>query len=144
MRPISFPPSVLLRKASFAALTTTETDVVIIRDNEQPLRKSQLSMYLEVSSLGTHTGIKFRYYVSLIKDPAGTEGSASGANADWYLIPIKDVTTGALADIPSLIAATTKMVEDLGFSTCWAFKVTAQGVAGAGGAGSVAVCARDN
>lgn len=142
---ISFSAPIVIRQASVASLGVTETDVVIIKDNEMPLRKSQLSIY-HSANLGSHTAIKLRYYVSLKKDPASSvEGSAS-TNTDWYEIPVKDLSTGILSDIPSqIVAGLTQLVEDLGLSAGFAFKVTAQGVgAGTDGAITTTVCAKDN
>lgn len=143
MPKISFSPAITIRENTKTALGTTETDLVVIKDNEQPLRKSQLSIYLS-AILGSHTAVNFRYYVSMKVSPINSvEGSASD-NTDWYLIPTRNQATGVLSDIPTSLTTLLKGVEDLGFSTCCAFKVTAQGVGGAGGTAYANVCARDN
>jgi len=117
-------------------VTTTEADALVITDYKFP-EKSQLTVYYKVT-LGSATSVKFRYYFS----PDGTT---------WYRAPIKNESTGLLADIPTVVDATSpttsgaiQTMEDLGLSGCLAFKITAQSVAASATLNVLSAFVRDN
>lgn len=142
---IDYGPSINAGSGSLSAsLSTTETDVVIIKD-QQPLRKSQITVY-HSATLGGNTAIKLRYYVALKTAPGGSNGSASsGSAADWYEIPVKDLSTGNLTDLPSQLTGTfLQCVDDVAVPACYGFKVTAQGVGGGTGSITSTITGRDN
>ncbi len=124
------------------ATTTSEQDVLVVTDFRH-LQKSQLSAYWDLS-LGNHTSFKIRYYFSKGKDSSG--------NVIYYQVPAKNVSTGVLGDIPSVVDSTSpvqstkyRLVEDFGVSAATGFKVTIQGVGGsAGTVNALTVMLRDN
>jgi hypothetical protein len=105
--------------------------------------KSQFSAFWDIS-LGDHTSIKLRYYFAT--------GKTSAGSLIYYEVPAKNVSTGVLGDIPSVVDSTSpvqstkyRFVEDFGVSAAVAFKITAQGVGGtAGTINSLTVMLRDN
>lgn len=124
------------------ATDTTEKTVLTVTDLRF-LAKSQFSAFWDIT-LGTHTSMKLRYYF--------TTSKLSGGNPIWHQVPTKNVSTGVLADIPSVVDSTSpaqstniRLVEDFGVSGATGFKVTAQGVAGTSGTvNTLTVMLRDN
>lgn len=124
------------------ATTTSELTVLEVTDMRH-LQKSQFSAFWDIS-LGNHTSMKLRYYFST--------GKTSGGNLIYHEVPAKNVSTGVLGDIPSVVDSTSpvqstkyRFVEDFGVSAAIAYKVTAQGVGGtAGTVNTLTVMLRDN
>lgn len=139
---IAYNPAEQSGETTAFPTTTAEQDVLIVTDMRH-LQKSQFSAFWDIS-LGNHTSIKIRYYFST--------GKTSSGNLIYYQVPAKNVSTGVLGDIPSIVDSTSpvqsskyRLVEDFGVSGAVAYKITVQGVGGtAGTINSVTVLNRDN
>lgn len=126
------PPGVAKYASNVSLNTSTETDLVVITDGKH-LPKSQLSVYMDYA-LGSATEIDIRYYCS---PDYGTT---------WFQIPIKNTSTGVLANTPSVINSTSpsKVIEDIAFSATAGFKVTGKSVGSTGTMTNIYVISRDN
>lgn len=116
---------------SQADVDTTELDLFEVTDGSL-LTDSQLTAFINVIALGTHTKIEFRYYARYT------------IGGDWYELPYRNDGTGELSSVPSFIGSATKLVDSLALPACMAFKMTAKGVGGANGNVAVSVMSRDN
>jgi len=97
---------------------------------------SQLSLFID-ATLGTsggNTKISLRYYMSF-------DGGST-----YYQVPIKDLSTGQLQNVASVIDSTSpaKVVEDLPLSGCSAIKVTAQADVGTATVNTATMVHRNN
>lgn len=122
----------VLAEGANADVDTAEEDVVSVTTTGAT-PDSQLSIYID-HDLGTHTSMKVRYYY---------QNEASGL---WYQVPLKTAATGILSDTPTVLDSSSpaKLVEDVPFSACFGFKVTAQGVGGANGSITAKILTRNN
>ena len=134
---INYEKPVEVNKVTGLAVQTTETTIMTVTD-ENFTRQSQITGYFSVT-LNTATNVKIRYYMS----PDG------GTN--WYQVPTKDKTTGALTDLPSIINTTSpvqtgvyKMVEDIPMSATTAIKITGQATTDVATLNSAYLWVRDN
>lgn len=142
MQYIGFNPAEQAIEVLAFPTTTAEQDVAIVTDLRH-LQKSQFSAYWDIS-FGTHTSFKVRYYF--------TTGKLSSGQPIWYQVPAKNVSTGVISDIPTVVDSTspvnnskTRFVEDFGVSGATGFKVTVQGVGGTSGTvNTLTVMMRDN
>ena len=122
----------IIGQGSVAALGTTETDVLVVTD-QALLVDAQLNAFI-LFARGTHTSIQIRYY------------ARHSVNGDWYELPYRNEGTGVIVSVPTVLDATTpaRIVDSLPLPACLAFRVTAQGVGGAGGSATVTLMSRDN
>lgn len=122
----------LIGQNTIASLGTTETDVLVVT-NQVNLVDSQLNAYIQ-ASLGTHTSINIRYY------------ARHRENGDWHELPFRNEGTGVITSVPTVINGTTptRIVDSLPLPACAAFRITAQGVGGAGGSVTLTLMSRDN
>lgn len=113
------------------SVSNIEKDVVVI-DNGANLTDSQLTIFLDVT-IGTHTKMYIKYYVRWTPD------------GDWFELPYRNDGTGALASVPTFLAASEKFVDSLPLPACMEFKVVAVGdTANTDGAVTANVLSRDN
>ena len=141
----SYNLGTLAKQASTVAITSSETDMLVVTDTKYP-EKSQLTLYLDVDlTAGQATSVNFRVYFTYLVAPASVV---------WYPINPVNAGTGVLTDLPYIVSSATysysttkyRTVLDIPMSACTGFKVTATGVGGTG-AGTLAkitAVVRDN
>ncbi len=126
-------------KIGTTTLTTSEQDLVVISTGGT-LAKSQLTVFIN-TALGGAASIKFRYYAS---PDSGTT---------WFAVPIKNSTSGELADVPSVVdsgsptqdsGTSYKVYENVATPACTNFKVTGYTNTSTATLNSLFVVARDN
>lgn len=130
-------PGVAKTATAGSTITTSEAAIMTITDGNF-LRQSQLTVYLKVT-LGSATSVKIRYYYS------------PDNGLTYFQVPVKNDSSGLLADIPSVLDATSPtqsgaimVVEDIPYSGSGAFKVTAQAVGASATLNAGYVYVRDN
>lgn len=130
---ISYSPAEVAVYVSAVTVQTSETLIASFTD-QSGMQKSQFSVYTDWTLGGGATSLKLRYYHSPDK----------GTN--WYEVPIKNGTTGQLLDTGSVLqsGSPAKVVEDVGTSGSFAFKVTGQSTGGTSTINNLYVIARDN
>lgn len=118
-------------------VTTSEAEVLKVLDLRFT-QQSQITAYFKIT-LGSATSVKFRYYMT---PDSGTT---------WFQVPIKNSATGLLADIPTVIDATSPtqsgaqyVVEDIPFSASYGLRITAQSVAANATLNTLKVVTRNN
>lgn len=117
-QPVTYNQPEQVVEGTLSTIGLTETEVLVITD-QKFLRKSQVTAFHK-AVLGSNTAIFLRYYVARKPDPS--------VAADWYLLPVKNASTGDMQDLPTKISGTIlSIAEDLGLSACFGFRVTAQG-----------------
>ena len=111
---MSYNKADLLATATRASVGNVELDVLTVTDGAK-LKDSQLSIYLK-GVLGASTELAVRYYFR--REVGG----------DWFLLPYKNETTGALTDLPSLLSsANLQTLDSIPMPACFAFKITVKG-----------------
>lgn len=114
-------------------IDTAEEDIVVV-SNEQLLKASQLSMFVDYD-LGTNTSLILRAYARF--DSGG----------DWHAIPkqnLADNTIDEWAFVLDSNTPATPIVIDLALGAYREFKVTGQGAGGANSTAAITLLARDN
>lgn len=118
------------------SITTSEADLFIITD-QKVLRKSQITILFDVT-LGSATKVGFRYYL--------WDGTT------WYPIPIKNLSSGELTDVPSLIDSSSylvtgsqyRSVEEIPLTGGMGFKITGVATGATATLNTLAVYVKDN
>lgn len=117
-------------------ITTSEADLLTVSDFKY-FQKSQITCYYQVT-LNSATQVKFRYYFT-------PDGST------WYRLPAKNVSSGLLSDIPTIIDSTSpttsgkiQTMEDIPLSGCLGFKITGQAVTNTAQLNNLSIFVRDN
>lgn len=134
---ITYPvPSPAAAITTNTNITTSEATLITLTDYKF-FQKSQITLYYQVT-LNSATQVKFRYYFS----PDGVT---------WYRVPAKNISSGLLSDIPTVIDSTSpteggkiQTLEDFGISGALAFKVTGQAVTATAQLNNLSVFVRDN
>lgn len=123
----------VISEGTNATLSTTETAICTVTDASYTVF-SQLSMYVNWASLGTHTSIRVRVY--FLDETTGSYSQLCKLNT----------ATGSVDDFYYSISATTPalFVQDLPLSASFGYKVTAQGVGGANGSLTIKLLGRNN
>ena len=116
---------------SLADVDTTELDLLTVTDGSL-LTDSQLSVYINLSDIGTNTKVDFKYYVRF------------AVGGDWYELPYRNDGTGELSSVPTHMTAAGKFVDSLPLPACMAFKMTAKGTGGANSVVAATIMSRDN
>ena len=139
---VSYNLPTLAGSATAVSITTSEAAVLTISDLKYPM-KSQLTLYFDVDlSGGTITSVKFRLYFS-----------TTNASETWYPVPVRNLSTGELVDLPIIIDSTSyayatnkyRAVYDIPMSSAAALQVTAIGVGSSTATlNTIAAMVRDN
>lgn len=131
---IRYSTQAILGEGTNADIDTTEEDVVTITDL-QKLNNSQVSLYIN-TTFGTHTSMQYRVYYRHQVD------------GDWFPRVKQNASDNTIDDFPVIVDASTPNSGDIVYSfdmdSCYAMKVTGQGVGGANGAATIKVLGRDN
>ncbi len=131
--PVPAPAAAIITNTN---ITTSEATLVTVSDYKY-FQKSQVTLYYQVT-LNSATQVKFRYYFT-------------PDNVTWYRVPAKNISSGLLADIPTVIDSTSptesgkiQTMEDFGISGALGFKVTGQAVTDTAQLNNLSVFVRDN
>lgn len=124
-------------KSTVTSVLTSEVTLFTVTDPKF-LSKSQIGLAISVAP-GSSTGVKVRYYAS----PDGT---------NYYPVPVKNVSTGVLADIPSELTSASYVdassnwvaFDELPMPACVGLRVTAQSVTATATLNSAYLVVRDN
>lgn len=120
-----------LASGSIADLDQLEQDLIVVT-NAGLLTDSQLSVFINLSNIGTHTDVNFRYYARHV------------VGGDWYELPYRNEGTGVITSVPTQMADAGRLVDSLPLPACMAFKMTATGVGGANAVVEATIMSRDN
>ena len=130
---IRFGKADVIGEGSNTDIDTVEEDVVVVTDLGY-LTFSQLSIYVTINSLGTHTAIDLRLYV--LDEISGT----------WVKLPIVNSSTYEIEDYyyRYVSGSPTPSIIDIPISAAFGIKVTGQGVGGANGSVTIKLLGRSN
>lgn len=126
-------PDVVAESAANVPFDTSEVDVLVVTDLKY-FKDTQYSIFYDYA-LGTNTSMKIRYYVQ------------NEVGGSWYELPVKVEATSVLTTLPTTInsdSPASRVVEERPVPACFGFKITAQGVGGAGSTLTAKVLQRTN